>query len=181
MVGTAELSNILRERVALSLDRELVAWVDANSQAGAAFGSPSHAIERAIGRLRAEHDFTQETCRKTDVPFHDVYFWRLYADEVRQSQPGPRGRPFKGAPRPGHPKRVRVYATISMEMIAWTDRTCIQKGTFETLSQAVEVGLRRLRSGEHRANLTVEPGLSMERDAFWQLYLRHATATGPKT
>lgn len=169
MAETAQRTSVPRRRVPLTLDAGLVDWINGHSVAGAYFGSPSHAADRALSRLRAEMDLVKRLCREAGTPFRPTAFWRIYAKEIDESRPGAAGRPARGVPRlrKGRPK---FYASVSEEMLGWIGQLISEDGPFISLSQAVEVGLRRMRSADDGEPRMPDP------EAMWAAYQKQLTA-----
>ncbi|HEX2067037.1 MAG TPA: hypothetical protein VHI93_09520 [Candidatus Thermoplasmatota archaeon] len=163
MAETAQRTSVPRERVPLTLDAGLVEWINGHSVAGGYFGSPSHAADRALGRLRAEMEVVRRLCRESGTSFRAAAFWRIYAQEMEESRPGAAGRPARGVPRlrKGRPK---FYASVSEEMLGWISQLITEDGPFISLSQAVEVGLRRMRAADDGEPRPPDP------HAMWAAY-----------
>jgi hypothetical protein len=170
MAGTQNRTALTRERVPVTLDRDVLEWVAENSLPGGPFGGASHAVDRALGRLRVEYDFIHETCREKGSPFRPAAFWRLYAKELKESEPAPSGRPFKGEVRQGK-KRPQIFVTVDTGLLSWAHKICIKPGPFATISQTIEAALRRLRSGEERLDPSaIEPKISETPETLWKHY-----------
>jgi hypothetical protein len=163
MAETAQRTSVPRERVPLTIDASLVDWINSHSQAGGYFGTPSHATERALARLRAEQEFVRTRCREKGTTFTLTAFWRIYAPDLQDSMPGPAGRPARGAARVSQ-ARLKFYASIANELLDWIAQ--FEGKPFVSLSQAIEVGLRQLRRVDQG-----EP-LPPDVEALWARYLK---------
>lgn len=171
----AERIDVARERENLAIDAELVEWINENCPAGGWFRSHGDAIEKALGRLRAERTFIEAECRSRKVPFKAAAFWHLYKDDLQGLPPIVRGRPRSDEVR--EVRRVLVRATLAVELVAWANKTWLKDGVVERLAHVAEIGLRRLRSGGYRVDPDAEePMLTLEPERFWRLYESAATS-----
>jgi hypothetical protein len=169
MTDTANRITIPRNRVPLTLDPDLIEWANDSSRTGGPFANLSHAVERALGHLRTEYQFIQDACKDKGVPFQADAFWALCEADLQHYKTGRRFKDESLNP----PKRLKLYATVATELLRWVEQTCLGKGPLESLSQTVEVGLRRLRLAEARLHRAIsEPWLTLEPAAFWKLYER---------
>lgn len=168
-IPMAETVEVARERERLSIDRDLVDWVNDNCQAGGWFRSHGDAAEKALGRLRAEYVFIQDHCREAGTPFDVQAFYALYDEDVKAVSSAV-GRPTKGHSREA-PDRVMVRATMATELVAWANRTWLKQGPAERLAQVVAVGLRRLRAGGHRVrDDQEEPKVTLPPKQLWDAF-----------
>lgn len=172
MADTANRLSVDRSRVPLFLDPDLVEWINHNTRAGGPYGSPSHAIERALDRLRSELEFVKRKCHEEGVPFRAKAHWALYGKEMEQSQPG------RWNSRLSRVSRLKIYATVANELLDWATQACVKEDVFHNLSHVAETGLRRLRGGS--VPLTPdspEPRLTVEPARLWSLYRQQLGAS----
>lgn len=163
MAGSAQRPIAKRDRVRLSIDGALVAWLRERTDQGT-FGGDSHAVELALRRLRAEQEFIRDACKRQGIPYSTAAFWQLHQAELEQSVPNEAGRPGRG--NAGRPlgQRERLYASVEQGLLEWVGKHAGGKGPFENASHAVETGLRCLHHQEPKAPATV-PALGFQFDA----------------
>lgn len=173
-IPVADSVEVARERERLAIDRDLVEWINEHSSAGGWFRSHGDAAEKALGRLRTEHDFIRKRCRETGTRFNAKAFFTLYQADLDAVATKP-GRPRKTEVRVAA-SHVLVRATMAVELMAWVHKVWLRPdGPLERLAQVVQVGIRRLRAGGHRLEPDdEEPKLTLKPDEFWQLYQKIA-------
>jgi Arc/MetJ-type ribon-helix-helix transcriptional regulator len=146
MAELAPRSTPNRERYGLTLAPDVAGWMEEHCRPGGYFGSPSHAVERALNRLRREMELVREQCRVEKQRFDVARFWRLHAADIDASAPGLGGRPVKDASR--EPAgRVKVFASLADELTEWIQPYADGK-PFQSLSHAIETGLRVLQHSD---------------------------------
>ncbi|MCA1812266.1 MAG: hypothetical protein LC623_09705 [Halobacteriales archaeon] len=138
-------SPVRREQAPFRLAPELVEWAELHAQPGGVFGSFSHAVERALARLRAEHDLLSQRCKQEGLRLDREALARFYAEDLEATKPSKGGRPWKD-PAKNPDRSVKAPATVDVALLAWARDTLVDAGPFEGMSQVVEVGLRRVRA-----------------------------------
>lgn len=162
MTDTPSRTSIVRERVPLFLSPGVVEWMGQHMNAGGLFASPGHAAECALARLRFEHETVRQQCSKRGASFRPAVFWKLYAKEIEETTPG------RWVKRTDTSPRIKIYATVAVELLEWVMRHGTAAGPFETVGQAVDVGLHRLQE------LMPEgpPWLSVNAGKLYEQYVR---------
>ena len=172
-IPTADVVDVTRERERLTIDRELVEWVNEHCNSGGWFRSHGDAAEKSLGRLRVEYNFIERRCRDAGLPFNPTAFYALYKAELAGLPHGP-GRPHKGDVRVP-PNQVLIQATLASDLVAWASKTWLKTGPVDRLAHVVAVGLRRLRVGGHLLEASEEePKLTLKPEDFWCAYQKTA-------
>src|ERR1041385_7907573 len=80
--------DVPRDRFHLTIDSELIDWINDNSDAGGRFRSHGDAVERGWARLEAERTFIVGRCKETSTPFKLLAFRQLYAADLEAGRQG---------------------------------------------------------------------------------------------
>ena len=180
MAGSAQRPIATRDRVRLSIDGSLLAWLRERTFQGS-FGGDSHAVELALRRLRAEQEYIRDECKRQGSPYSTAAFWQLHQAELEQSIPNEAGRPGQSNATRPLGQRERLYASVDQDLLEWVGEHVGGKGPFESASHAVETALRSLHDQEPEASSTV-PGLGFHFDgaSLLKRYREISTKRGRK-
>jgi hypothetical protein len=151
------------------LDDQLCRWVDGRSGPEDVFGSPGHAAEVAIGRIRDELEELRRRCRDEGTTFSWLAARRVYADSLGAFVAVGMG------PRPAgtrHVERRRKGMWVDIRSLDWVENTAAKHQFFhadESVPHAIETGWRILRAAEPKSGVRSE-GFPLDREALWKSY-----------
>jgi hypothetical protein len=149
-----------RDRFHLTIDSELIDWINDNSDAGGRFRSHGDAVERGWARLEAERTFIVGRCKETSTPFKLLAFRQLYAADLE-------------AGRQGHIEQrlVRYWPHVAIDLKDRMLKEWVKTGLCADLSEVSEVGVRRLKAGSYAVTpVSDEPRLTLPPEQFFALY-----------
>lgn len=84
-------SKAEKERIAVTIDQELLEWIDGRVEPGGPFGSYTHAIEFALHRLRREEEELRREVEEHGVRFDPQQMWSLFDALIHETRSRRRG------------------------------------------------------------------------------------------